>query len=72
MASVESSTLTTKFLVLAANIQESQNNNYEVITYGEHDNVADAVSAMNDLQAVNTATNFYVVEALTALPNPAE
>lgn len=71
MASVESSTLSKRFLVVSENLAGSDGS-AELFVYSDYDNAADAISAMNDAQEAQTSINFYVVEALTSLPNPAD
>jgi hypothetical protein len=43
-----------------------------VFLTGEYENCADALDALDNFQTANTSYSFYVVEALTSLPNPAD
>jgi hypothetical protein len=75
MASVDSSTLSKRYLILrgdpsaVGDIPDAENGIY---LGPDYEDLADAVSGMNDLQSQDTGNNYYVVEALTSLPNPAD
>lgn len=76
MSSVESSAISKRYLLLVTGIHDDSNEVAQVgltggLSIGDYDNFADAISALNIAQTADNASNYYVVEAWTCLPNPA-
>lgn len=75
MADVESSALSKRFLIIRADPSSSgvQPGGENGIYLGpDCESLSEAISQMDALKSLDSNDNYYVVEALASLPNPAD